>query len=241
MIADTAGDGVGTEAATRLFLAALLESVGGDRAALADRLASVGVADGRLAHLATALGCPHVFTIPEHVGAGAAVFTSLALLPAAVVGIDIVRLLEGAAAMNRRFREASAAANPVLTFAAVSSLMAEQGRTARMLASSLGQLDTVCRWHGRIADRAGPPLVTSLVAREPRRDPLVVPPWPAGVATGERVDSPAGTAWPDLPAAATPEPPDTDRILLPRVDEQAIGQLLQFLVLAEGVDAARTL
>ena len=50
-----------------------------------------------------------------------------------------------------------------------------------------------------------------------------------------------GLVWPDLVAAtqaahaspeqARPEQP-TDTILLPRVDEHSIGQLLQFLVLA---------
>ncbi|MFM8805259.1 MAG: hypothetical protein ACKOK8_15360, partial [Planctomycetia bacterium] len=126
-------------------------------------------------------------------------------------------------------------ANPVLDFAA------QQGSTPRRLISPLGQLDALCRWHGRLADRAAASLVTALIAGAPRRDPLVVPPWPAGASTGAGGDALAGTAWPDLAAASTPQPMDTDRILLPRIDEHAIGQLLQFLVLAEALDAARTL
>jgi hypothetical protein len=243
MIADTAGDGAGMEVAARFFLASLVDSVGGDRAALADRLVVVAAADDRLARLATAVGCTQVFTIPQHVGAGEAVFTPLGLLPAAVAGIDVVRLLEGAAALNRRFREASTPANPVLAFAAAPWLMAEQGHAARRLASPLSQLDALCRWHDRLADRADASLITSLIAREPRRDPLVVPPAPEGAATADGGDRLAGTNWPDLSAVSPPpaQVEGTDRILLPRVDEHAIGQLLQLLVLAERLHPGRTL
>jgi len=72
--------------------------------------------------------------------------------------------------------------------------------------------------------------------REPRRDPLVVPALEACAANADGIDHLTGTSWPDLLAAthaahARPEDP-TDTILLPRVDEHSIGQLLQFLVLA---------
>ena len=87
----------------------------------------------------------------------------------------------------------------------------------------------------------GKTLTTKLVVREPRRDPLVVPALPACVANADGLDHLTGTSWPDLlvatqashasPEQANPEQP-TDTILLPRVDEHSIGQLLQFLVLA---------
>ncbi|MFM8704551.1 MAG: hypothetical protein ACKOHG_11950, partial [Planctomycetia bacterium] len=95
--------------------------------------------------------------------------------------------------------------------------------------------------HGRLAERAGTPLVTSLIAREPRREPLVVPAWPAGAPNGEEWDGLARIAWPDLPAVSTTQPQHADRILLPRIDEHSIGQLLQFLVLAEELRARCTL
>ena len=104
VLADTTGDALGTSpglaAATRMFLAPLLESVRADRAALADRLVPMVPPTGGLANLAASLGCATVFTIPEDVGEGGSVFTPLGLLPAAVVGIDVVRLLQGAAAMT---------------------------------------------------------------------------------------------------------------------------------------------
>ena len=238
IVGGTTDGGPGMAAATRLLLAALLESVGGDRIELAHRVVPITSPTGGLADLATALGCTNGFTIPEDVGAGGSVFTPQGLLPAAVVGIDVVRLLQGAAAMNRRFYEAPVADNPVLQFAGVSRQMAEQGGMARVFASASSQLDTVGRWHGRLTATAhrGLPLITNLVVREPRRDLLVVPPLQVCAANADGLDRLTGTSWLDLLAATrqnearSPSPADT--ILLPRVDEHAIGQLLQFLVLA---------
>jgi glucose-6-phosphate isomerase len=238
IVADTAGSGPGMAVATRLLLASLLESVGGDRIEFARRVVPITSPTGGLADLAASLGCTSVFTVPDDVGAGGAVFTPLGLLPAAVVGIDIVRLLHGAAAMNRRFREAPVGENPVLQFAVVSQLMAEQGGMARVFASPSSQLDAVGRWYGQLMATAhrGPPLTANLIVREPRRDPLVVPALEGGAVNADGLDHLTGTAWPDLLVAAhqneARSPSPTDTILLPRVDEHSIGQLLQFLVLA---------
>jgi glucose-6-phosphate isomerase len=236
VVADTTDGWPGTAAATRLLLASLLESVSGDHAELARRVVPITAPAGGLADLAASLGCTSVFTVPEDVGAGGSVFTAIGLLPAAVAGIDVVRLLQGAAAMNRRFREAPVADNPVLQLAGASRLMAEKGGMARVFASASSQLDAVSRWHGQLTAPRGLPLTTNLVVREPRRDPLVVPPIQVCAANADGLDHLTGTAWPDLLAAARaapdspPQPNDT--ILLPRVDEHSIGQLLQLLVLA---------
>ena len=234
--------GPGMAAAMRLLLASLFESVGRDRAEVADRVVPITAHAGGLADLAAALGCTSVFTIPENAGSGNAVFTPYGLLPAAVVGIDVVRLLQGAAAMNRRFREAPVSENPVLQFAGASRHMAEQEGTARVLASPSSQLDAVGRWHGRLTATAhrGKTLTTKLVVREPRRDPLVVPALPACATNADGLDHLIGKSLTDLqatPRAAhtSPQRP-TDTILLPRVDEHSIGQLLQFFVLARLVE-----
>ena len=236
--ADTTGHGAGMAAAMRLLLASLFESVSGDRAALTERVVPITAHAGGLADLAASLGCTTSFTIPEDVGAGGAVFTPYGLLPAAVVGIDVVRLLQGAAAMNCRFREAPVSENPVLQFAGASRHMAEPEGMALVLVSPSSQLDAVGRWHGRLTATAhrGKTLATQLVVKEPRRDPLVVPALPACAANADGLDHLTGTSWPDLLAAARQNearsPSPTDTILLPRVDEHSIGQLLQFLVLA---------
>ncbi len=224
-------------AATRIVLAALSESVGGDRVELARRVVPITGQAGGLASVAASLGCTESFTIPDDVGAGDSVFTPLSLLPAAVAGIDVVRLLQGAAAMNRRFREAQVAENPVLQCAGVLRLMAEHRGMVRVLTSRNSQLAAVCHWHERLAPHQSAPLTTHVVVREPRRDPLVVPALAGCSANEDGLDHMVGTPLPDLLAAArttaTQATWPSDTILLPRVDEHTIGQLFQFLVLTK--------
>ena len=235
------GGGPEMAAATRLLLAALRESAGGDRTTLADRMVPITEAVGRLASLAAAVGCADVFTIPADIGDGALVFTAPGLLPAAIAGIDVVRLLQGAAAMNRRFREAPLAENPVLQFAGLSRRMAERHGMARVLASRSGQLDALGRWHERLAARQATPLVTDLIVKEPRRDPLVVPMLATCPENADGLDDLATTPWPDLLAAAREADAATrrpaDAIVLPRIDEHSIGQLLQLLVLTNLIES----
>ena len=98
---------------------------------------------GRLFELSKALGCKEVFDIPDGVGGRFSILTAVGLLPASILGIDIVRLLEGAAAMNERFRTAPAFSNrsqlgenPVLDYVGVCHLMEEKrGATIRVLST----------------------------------------------------------------------------------------------------------
>src|SRR5581483_7854529 len=55
-----------------------------------------------------------MLTIPEDVGGRFSVFTSVGLLPAAVLGLDVRAMLLGAAAMTRRFIEEPFDRNPLL-------------------------------------------------------------------------------------------------------------------------------
>ena len=240
IIASESGSTVETAAATRLLLAAISESVDGEPTELARRVVPIHCQAGSLASVAASLGCTSAFTIPADVGAGSMVFAAMGLLPAAVAGIDVVRLLQGAAAMNRRFREAQVSENPVLQCAGVSRLMAEQGGMVRVLTSRSSQLAAVCRWHERLAPHQSAPQTTHLVVREPRRDPLVVPILTGCSANEDGLDHLVGTSLPDLLAATrtttTQAMGPADTILLPRDDEHTIGQLFQFLVLTKLVE-----
>ena len=219
-------EGGSAETAT-VFRAALRDAVGGDERLLADRVVSITGATG-LVDDAVGRGSPAAFAIPAGVRGGFAVFTAVGLLPASIAGCDVVRLLEGAAAMNRRFREAPVADNPVLQFAAVSRVTtAWSGAPVRGLATRSRQLLPVSSWYERLrsaragtaAAGAGPGTVlTSLVMGEYRRDRLVLPsPEPAAAGQGG-----AGGA--------------TAEIHLPRLDEHAVGQLLQMLMLATAIE-----
>jgi glucose-6-phosphate isomerase len=230
---------------------------------------------GRLAELAKAIGCPDVFDIPDGVGGRFSVFTAVGLLPASIVGIDVVRLLEGAAAMNRRFREAPVADNPVLQYVAVSHLAeVDGGATIRVLSSWSNRLEAVGLWYDQLLseslgkdgkgatpltavttrdlhsrgqqhqDGRRDKLITNLVVGAPRRDPLALPPLGDYGANQDKLDDLVGKTWPEMLAAAVAgtneayaqaKRPTAD-ILLPRVDEHVVGQLLQMLMLATVVE-----
>ena len=275
LVVSKSGGTLETAVATRLFLAALLDAVGGDVARLAQAVVPVTGKAGRLAELAKAIGCPDVFDIPDGVGGRFSVFTAVGLLPASIVGIDVVRLLEGAAAMNRRFREAPVADNPVLQYVAVSHLAeVEAGATIRVLSSWSNRLEAVGLWYdqllseslGKAGQGATPltavttrdlhsrgqqhqdgrrdKLITNLVVGEPRRDRLALPKLGSYGADQDKLDDLVGTTWPEMLAAAVAgtneayagaKRPTAD-ILLPRIDEHVVGQLLQMLMLATVVE-----
>ncbi len=275
LVVSKSGGTLETAVATRLFLAALLDAVNGDTARLAERVVPITGRSGRLAELAAAIGCPDVFDIPDGVGGRFSVFTAVGLLPAAIVGIDVVRLLEGAAAMNRRFREAPVASNPVLQFVGVSHLAeTEMGATIRVLSSWSNRLEALGLWYDQLlseslgkADRGATPLtavttrdlhsrgqqhqegrrdklITNLIVGEPRRDLLALPPLGGYGGDQDKLDDLVGTTWPAMLAAAAAgtneayaqaKRPTAD-ILLPRVDEHTVGQLLQMLMLATVVE-----
>lgn len=254
-----------TALATRLLLAALAGPEA-DRCRLADLVVPISAPGDRLAAVAGALGCADAFAIPPGAAGVCAPFSAAGLLPAAIVGMDVVRLLEGAAAMNRRFREAPVGANPVLDHAARSHLAGAAG--LRVLSVPSCRLETLGWWHARLlaetlgvatlvatpltdlvaaaAGRAGRPagadrpdvLVTRIVVGEPRRDRLVLPAPGAFAHEEDPFDAPAGVSWPELQAAAGARDgtPSEERIVLPRIDEHAIGQLLQMLMLSARVE-----
>ncbi|MFN9367308.1 MAG: hypothetical protein ACK6CT_00870, partial [Planctomycetia bacterium] len=234
-----------TAVSTRLFLAALDASVGGDAGRRAARLLTIAAPTTRLAAVGRAVGCRHTFTMLPGLPEACLVFTAAGLLPAALAGIDVVRFLEGAAAVMRRFREAPVDVNPALQVAGATHCAGGRGMHVQMVAPPAGRLEAVCRWHDACVDRrgtaAGGLLDIRLVVAEPRRDPLALPAVGAmcddvdglDAFVGRRCSDVAGSAGPDAARGGESRPHITIR--LPRVDEHAIGQLVQLHVLAAAI------
>jgi glucose-6-phosphate isomerase len=89
-----------------------------------------------------------VLTIPQNVGDLYSVFTPGGLLPAAVLGLDLRALLLGASAMTKLFLEEPFERNPVLQYAAVNYLMAEEVRKpVRVLSVWSRKLEALGRWY----------------------------------------------------------------------------------------------
>lgn len=229
----------------RIFLAALDGSVGGDATRRADRLIPIADPANPLAAVGRAVGCRHAFAIDPALPEASLVFTAAGLLPAAIAGIDVVRFLEGAAALMRRFREAPVEADPVLHMAAAMQLAAGRGMDVHLLAPPGTPLEAVCRWHDAVIDRAAAGaqgvLDIRLSVAAPRRDPLTVPAVAVGGQDADGLAGLVGSRCADVVSAAEPaataDGPGRPHVTihLPRVDEHAIGQLVQLQILAAAV------
>jgi len=157
-----------TAIALRQFLAVLHVSCGGDAKRLAERVVPVTGESGRLFDLATALGCEEMFHVPAGVGGRFSVLSAVGLLPAAILGIDVVALLEGAAAMNERFRSQPPGDNPVLDYVAVGHLMEQnRGASIRVLSVWGKGLESLGLWYDQL-------LAESLGKHERGATPLTV-------------------------------------------------------------------
>jgi len=114
-----------------------------------------------------------VLTIPENVGSRFSVFTPAGLLPAAIYGLDVRALLLGAAAMTKRFLEEPFERNPVLQYAAVNYLLAEEcGKSVRVMSVWSPKLEAVGQWYDQLANESlskrgrGPLAMTQVQTRD---------------------------------------------------------------------------
>jgi glucose-6-phosphate isomerase len=149
IVISKSGGTLETAAAFRQFLAELEKQVG--REHLPEYVVPVTGVEGKLANLADAIGCPDRFPVPDGVGGRFSVFSAVGLLPAAVLGIDVVRLLEGAAAINGRFRIEPVGQNPVLDYVAVNHLLEKhRGVVTRVLSVWSKSLESAGFWYDQL-------------------------------------------------------------------------------------------
>lgn len=91
------------------------------------------------------------FEVPEGVGGRFSVFSAVGLVPAALLGLDIVSLLEGAAAMTEHFRSARPNENLVLRYTAVCHLAETRlGLPIRVLSTWGKSLEAVGLWYDQL-------------------------------------------------------------------------------------------
>ena len=151
IVISKSGGTLETAVAFRQFLKALRNACGNDAQKVANLVVPVTGESGRLYELAQALGCPELFHIPDGVGGRFSVLTPVGLLPAATIGLDIVKLLEGAAAMNEHFRTAPLEENVVLQFVGVCHLLEEKrGLHTRVLSMWSKGLEATGLWNDQL-------------------------------------------------------------------------------------------
>lgn len=91
-------------------------------------------AKGTLKHFSTDEGY-ETFVVPDDVGGRYSVLTAVGLLPIAVAGIDIQKLMEGAAHASRAYADPELSHNDCYKYAAIRNLLLRKGKSIEILAS----------------------------------------------------------------------------------------------------------
>ena len=102
-------------------------------------------AKGALKNLANEEGYES-FVVPDDVGGRFSVLTAVGLLPIAVSGADIDKLMEGAAAARKTALEAEYEKNPALLYAAVRNILLRKGKQIEVVANYEPSLHYVSEW-----------------------------------------------------------------------------------------------
>jgi len=267
VVISKSGGTLETAASLRIFLRELAESVT-DPSELGQFVLPVTGASGKLFDLAHALGCPDVFSVPDGVGGRFSILSAVGLLPAAMMGLDIQKLLEGAAAMNEHFKTASFEENIVLRYVAAGHAMEEkQGADIRILSTWGKRLEAVGLWYDQLLaesigkqEKGAMPLtivntrdlhsrgqqhqegkrdkyITNLIVESSDREPLAIG---ESENNQDQLNELAEKTLPEILSAALAgtnqayrddQRPTAD-LVLPKLDEGRLGQLLQMLMLA---------
>ncbi len=126
IVSSKSGTTVETLSLFKRFHRVAVESLG--EAAAAKRFVAITDPGSRLAEMADAIGFRAVFLADPDVGGRYSALTWFGLVPAALVGVDLPRLLERAAAAAEACREPDPRANPGARLGAIVGAMALEGR-----------------------------------------------------------------------------------------------------------------
>ena len=86
------------------------------------------------------------FVVPDDVGGRYSVLTAVGLLPIAVAGIDIDRLMQGAAAAREKYNDPSLDANDCYRYAAIRNLLYRSGKKVEMFIAYEPSFALMCEW-----------------------------------------------------------------------------------------------
>ena len=86
------------------------------------------------------------FVIPDDVGGRYSVLTPVGLLPIAVAGIDIVKMLEGAAKAREELSAGDVHTNACYKYAAIRNILNRRGKKIELLAVNDPALTMTCEW-----------------------------------------------------------------------------------------------
>ncbi len=130
--------------AFRIFKRLLIEKYG-EKEAAKRIYATTDKSKGALKQLADAEGY-ETFVVPDDVGGRFSVLTAVGLLPIAVSGADIDRLMEGAAYSRKYCLENDFESNYALQYVALRNILLEKGRTMEIFANYTPSVHYLGEW-----------------------------------------------------------------------------------------------
>lgn len=189
------------------------------------------------------------YGLPPNMGAAHTVFANSGLLAAAILGLDVMRLLHGALAMNSHFETAPSQDNLILRLAALQELAngrvfgeADHERDAKLPRGGLRAWSTALAplvgWQqllGRGGECGG--LTMDLVVERWRCDPVPLGPGAGAATLPELVHSLRQRQ--SVEQRSVRRGPSAE-ICLPQLNEQSLGELLQLVMLTSAVRRAMT-
>ncbi|NOG45781.1 MAG: glucose-6-phosphate isomerase [Calditrichaeota bacterium] len=90
------------------------------------------------------------FRIPPNVGGRFSVLSPVGLIPAAIAGIDIKKLMAGAAEMCDLCREQDVLKNPAFIFAATHTILMKKNKNISVMMPYSNKLKDISDWYGQI-------------------------------------------------------------------------------------------
>ena len=270
VVISKSGGTLETAAALRVVRREMARYYGPKSDRLRKLLVPITGATGKLRDLCRADGYADddIFTIPDNVGGRYSVFTPVGLLPAAIMGLDVPALLQGAAAMTDTFFKEPFDRNPALQYAAVNYLMAEErGKPVRVLSVWSRKLEALGLWYDQLLaeslgkESRGPTpltavetrdlhsrgqqhqegtrdkIINNLVIAKPRHEPVAIG---KSDRNEDGLNRLANKTYPEILDAARRGTDEayrdaarpTAEIRLSNLNEHALGELMQMLMLA---------
>ncbi|MCA8990772.1 MAG: glucose-6-phosphate isomerase [Planctomycetaceae bacterium] len=168
VVISKSGGTLETAAAFRVYRKALEAYYGASSAEATELVIPVTGETGRLRDLSNTRGYQTTFPIPDGVGGRFSVFTAVGLLPAAVLGIDIRQLLQGAADITEALKTGEPGSNPVLDYVSTCHLLErDHGMDIRVLSVWGKRMEAIGLWYDQL-------LAESLGKHEKGATPLTV-------------------------------------------------------------------
>ncbi len=123
----------------------LLEKKYGEEGARERIFVTTDKARGKLKEFSTDKGY-ETFVVPDDVGGRYSVLTAVGLLPIAVAGIDIDKMMQGAADAREKYSNCNIETNDCLRYAAIRNILYNKGKAVEILAAYEPSVQMFCEW-----------------------------------------------------------------------------------------------